>query len=195
MNVKVILIAESRAGQKLLERLLDCHPRLRSERIPVRDSDSRYETQSRAQTLLADKGIPVAVVMDADRDDPLEERQLEYDSRDLMESMLAEVAHPRFWCITYLKPRVEVLLFREPLLSQGLLPTAPSAEQLQRARREPWQVLAELFTQTGGQPSPEALLRWLEQVDLSPLWTTQELRPLEAFLLRQFEAQPEASPD
>jgi hypothetical protein len=195
MNVKVILIAESRVGQKLLERLLECHPRLRSERIPMRESENRFDTQSTARTILATKRIPVGVVMDADRDDPPEIRQFEYHSRDMMEAVLADVAHYRFWCVTYLKPCLEVLLFREPMLRQGVLPAVPSAEQLQRAQQEPRQVLAALFTRAGEPPYPEALLQWLQHVDLSPLWSTRELRPLEAFLLRQFETQPEDAPD
>ena len=195
MKEKVIVIAESLVGQKLMERLLACHPRLRSERIPVRESENRFGTQSTARTILVTKRIPVAVVMDADRDDPPEIRQFEYHSRDMMEAVLSAVALYRFWCVTYLKPCLEVLLFREPLLRQGVLPTAPTAEQLQRAQQEPRQVLAELFTRAGGPPYPEALLQWLQHVDLSPLWSIRGLRPLEAFLLRQFETQPEDAPD
>lgn len=89
----------------------------------------------------------------------------------------------------FIAPEVAVLLFRDEQLLRSLLPVSPSFEQLIRGRYEPNRVLAELFAQAGEQPFPDALLKRLEQADVSSLWSAPELRPLEEFLLETSAAQ------
>jgi hypothetical protein len=129
--------------------------------------------------------VPVAVVIDADTLSPA----MMAERRGWFDYLLGAAAPPSEWRILLIAPEVAVLLFRDEQLLRSLVPVSPSFEQLIRGRYEPNRVLAELFAQAEEQPFPDALVRRLEQADLSSLWAAPELRPLEEFLLEKSAAQ------
>jgi hypothetical protein len=187
--VSVIVITESPLANKLVERLIDCHPLLCDRHIERREAESRYATSSKARTILLLKHLPVAVVADADRGYKEDE---EYGQRALLEGLLDMAASRREWRVIYFDPSIELLLFRDEALRRALLPVEPTEKQLRRARRKPKRVLAELFAQVGEQNWAQALIRRLEQVDPSVLWATKKLKRLESFLLKRTQAEPVA---
>jgi hypothetical protein len=164
----------------LTERLLECHPRLKGQGVRILPASTHSGTTNNAYTILAMERVPAAVLQDADTDP-----QPAYVQRWLVERALCDVAPCCEWRIVLFKPNVEAFLLRQHALLPELLPRAPCHEQLERARSQSRQVLAELFAQAGEGGFPQALLRRLARVDPSPLWATRELRPLEEFLLEK----------
>jgi hypothetical protein len=187
--VKVKLFAEGNLNAALLERLVACHPRMREQGVGVYARETRSSVASGGQTSLSRWGLPTAVVVNV-----ADSRDSVWMQRWELESELIMVAPTTEWRIVLLEPGVEGLLLRERGLLRELLPGEPSAEQLERARSEPRQVLAELYAQAGQKDYPQALLRRLSEVDLSPLWATPELHPLEEFLLEKLYAPPPPRP-
>ncbi len=183
--MSAVIVTSGPVATGLMRRLAACHPRLREQGVRVRDNGSSFGATSPARTILMLQRVPVAVVVDADTLLP----DLMAERRGWMEFALGQAAPLSEWRIIQIAPEIAVLLFRDEHLLRSLLPVSPSFEQLIRGRYEPNRVLAELFAQAGEQPFPEALLRRLEQADLSSLWTAPELRPLEEFLLEKSAAQ------
>jgi hypothetical protein len=168
-----------------MRRLVDVHPRLRDRGIQIHENETSGGTSSSARTILVLQGMPVALVIDSETLSP----RMIHERAGMFEYLLGEAAPPSEWRVLFIAPEVAVLLFRDEQLLRSLLPVSPSFEQLIRGRYEPNRVLAELFAQAGEQPFPEALLKRLEQADVSSLWSAPELRPLEAFLLETSASQ------
>lgn len=169
----------------LMKRLVDGHPLLRDRAIQVRADESRGGAASAARSIRTLRRVPVAVVADADTLSPA----MMAEEKGLMEYLVGDAAPSREWRVLLIAPEVAALLFRDEPLLRSLVPVEPSFEQLIRGRYEPNRVLAELFAQAGGQPFPDALIERLKQTDVSSLWATPELRPLEEFLLEKSAAQ------
>jgi hypothetical protein len=176
-----IVISGVVAG-KLMRRLLDGHPRLRDRGIRVQWADGPVGRVARH--ILFWERVPVAVVLDSRTLSP----ELAAEQCGWVYLLLEKVMPPTEWRVLSISPEIPVLLFRDEQLLRSLLPVSPSLEQLIRGRYEPKKVLAEIFAQAG-ESYPEALLRRLEQADLSSLWSAPELRPLEEFLLAKSAAQ------
>ena len=178
------IVTEGSVDKMLLERLLACHPRLGGNGIQVRDAGGRYGAQSKARTILTLRRESVAVVSDTDTVDP----DSIMEQRHLLEMQLGQAAPASEWRVILMAPEIEALLFRDEVRS--LLPKQLSSEQLRHAGSKPKQVLAELFADAEKQPFLDALPKWLKQVDLFKLWSSDpELRRLEEFLLEKSAAQ------
>jgi hypothetical protein len=189
--MSAVIVTTGAVAGGLFERMVACHPRLREQGIQVETATGGGGASSIASNILVLQRHPVAVVSDAETLTP----DVMAEQRGLMEYLVGEAGPPSEWRVLLIAPEVATLLFRDEHLLRSLLPVSPSFEQLIRGRYEPNRVLAELFAQAGEQPFPEALLRRLEQADLSSLWAAPELRPLEEFLLEKSAAQqPSTAP-
>jgi hypothetical protein len=169
------ILTEDHFDKEFVERLIACHPRLHGQELQVVAANGRYGVQSRARTILTVLREPVAVVVDADTVEP----EAVAEQRDLLEMQLGQAAPPSEWKIVIVAPTLQALLFQKERVRRALLQREPSAEQLQRAPSRPKQVLGELL---GEQDFLQVLRQRMKQVDLFPLWETEELRPVEAFL-------------
>jgi len=183
--MSAVIVTSGPVAGGLMRRLVDVHPRLRDRGIRIREDETSEGTSSMARTLLVRQGVPVAVVSDSETLSP----RVINERTGMFEYLLEVVAPPSEWRVLFIAPEVAVLLFRDEQLLRSLLPVSPSFEQLIRGRYEPNRVLAELFAQAGEQPFPDALLKRLEQADVSSLWSAPELRPLEEFLLETSASQ------
>jgi hypothetical protein len=184
--MSAVIVTTGVVAGGLLERMVACHLRLRDRGIRVRTAMGGGGAASSARNILLLQNEPVAVVSDADTltQDVMEEQ------RGLLEYIVGAGGPVSEWRVLLIAPEVAALLFRDEQLLRSLLPVSPSFEQLIRGRYEPNRVLAEIFAQAGEQPFPGALLRRLNQADLSSLWAlAPELRPLEEFLLEKLAAQ------
>lgn len=181
--MRIPVIAEGPFNTALMQRLVDCHPRLRGEAIEVIEEEGHYGVRSYAHTVMSYRGIPAAVVMDTDSGP-----EAPYVQRWLLELGLGTAAPSCEWQIVLFEPNGEGWLMSQPGVLHPLLPVEPTPEQLQRARTEPRKVLAELFAQVGEPDFTRGLLQRLPQVDLSPLWAaSKDMRRLEEFLLEKQE--------
>jgi hypothetical protein len=183
--MSAVIVTSGFVAGGLMRRLLDGHPRLRDQGIRIQAYEGSSGLSSPARTLLVLERVPVVVLTDSDTFSP----DLMAERRGWLEFLLGQAAPPSEWRVLLIAPEVAVLLFRDEQLLRSLVPGSPSFEQLIRGRYEPNRVLAELFAQAGEQPFPEALLRRLEQADVSSLWAAPELRSLEEFLLEKSAAQ------
>lgn len=183
--MSIYVIVEGPVPRKLLERMIDLHPGLRDRRVKVIETSGRSSAQALGMSILLIDRVPVAVVMDDDRGDLKKEGVDDCTSRELMAWILGKGGPRSEWKIALLKPCTEALLFQYEELRRAVLPAEPTAEQLQRARKKPRKVLAELFKQAGAGPYPEALLERLDKVDPSVLWAHKQLQRLESFLLEK----------
>lgn len=189
--MSIVILTEAPVTRKLVERLIDCHPLLHGQDIQLREPDSRSGVISRARTILIVRHEPVAVVADADQVDPEEDE--EYNQRALMKHLIGKAAPLSEFRVLFFRPCTEALFFRYESLRRALLPVEPSEQQLRRARRRPKRVLAELFAQSAEGPYPEALLKRLDRVDPSVLWSHRKFKRLESFLLRKVGIRPTAA--
>jgi hypothetical protein len=183
--MNTIIITESPVARKLMERLINSHPVLRDRQIEYRTTEGRYASIAKARTIMLLRHEPIVLVADADRDDLEDEEQY-----PVLKGLIAQGGPPSQWRVIFFRPSTEVLLFHDDALRRALLPVEPTEEQLRRARRRPKRVLAELFAQAGEKKWTQALVRRLEQVEPSVLWTTKKFKRLESFLLRKTQAQP-----
>ena len=182
--MKVAIATHGRVNSLLMERLVQCHPFMRGKDVCFFSSDYPTGTTSSAYTALAVRRMPAVAVMNTDS-----VPETPYIQRWQAEGALTEVAPSCEWRIVLFEPNVESWLLRQPVVGRELVPAPLTPEQLERARTEPRQVLAEVY-RAGEKEATQALLRRLAEVDVSPLWATEELRPVESFLIEKIQYEP-----
>jgi hypothetical protein len=180
--MKLPIIAEGPLNTALMQRLVECNPRLQGDLLRLIEEEGHYGVSSRAHTIMSLRRMPAALVVNTDSDP-----ETPYVQRWLMELNLGDTAPSCEWQLVLFEPNGEGWLMRQPGVLHPLLPVEPTPEQMQRARTEPRKVLAELFAQVGEPDFTQGLIKRLPQVDLSALWATKDLRRLEEFLLEKQE--------
>lgn len=179
--MKPELLVQGEAAVLLFRMLLD--PELTGEIEVVEGGTSPYTVAAYAAQDLRDDRI-VAVVVDAESCDPMKYRWTQQE----VESRMMDKAPPDQWKAFLVVPEWEALLFQSQEVLRQLVGHELTAQQLERARTQPRQLLQELLKQPYPAYYDEELARRLASVDPAPLRSL----PLREELLSFFRSIPDA---
>ncbi|MEW6125786.1 MAG: hypothetical protein AB1757_01875 [Acidobacteriota bacterium] len=143
---KAYIITEGSFDAELLKKLL---PKNKTRDIEFVVGSGRYSAQSLARTLLANRQIPVALVLDADTTN---EKNIQ-EQKDFLEELLRQAASDTKFEVFLVEPEMEALLVETPSIIEKLTKKHFSKMELRLAKLHPRKFLADALeesNQTGG---------------------------------------------
>lgn len=183
MNAYVV--AEGKFDAEFLERIL---PRARMPEFHVSSAGGKSAAISLAKSILASRGIPVAVVLDADTLDPQNVAEQERVYYDLLRAASRKVPFRVFFAV----PALEGILFSDPASLSHMLGKQVSPSALHEAEFRPRQVLQHLLGKAGNGAWELELMNRIQPAEAGNLAKHPLMRELTEFIRHPRAWSPES---
>jgi hypothetical protein len=178
--VKAYVVTENEFDKELLESLLARHFGRRSREVRVWSAGSKHHAWTGACSLLPEKRLPTAIIVDADTidDDLTEDQQVDY------EYLLGTSAHRSMWVLIMAKPEVEAVFFSDRALLERATGKKVSELDVARAALCPRAALQKLLPKPRSGHGAKQMVKKLSESDLEYVLSSEAFRPLIEFLER-----------
>jgi len=179
--MKALIITEGKLDQLLLEGILKTHPRLRG-RYTIVVGGGESSAASLARSYLATSDARVALIADADTNDPDEVPR----KHAALSDALGAVAAADRYLVLLAVPEIEIILFADRELAESLFDRKLNASDWAEARNNPKLMLGKLMQ---GTPTRiinlSKLAHLLLHHDLKPFLQLPLIKAIENFVLRE----------
>lgn len=178
--MKAYVATENEFDKELIESLLARHFGRRAREIRVWAASDKYHAWTGARSLLPKKGLPTAIIVDADTiDDALTDEQ-----QGTLEYLLGTKAHRSMWLLVLAKPEVEAVFFSDRALLERATGKKVSELDVARAALCPRAALQKLLPKPRSGHGAKQLVKRLSESDLEYVLSSEAFRPLVEFLER-----------
>ncbi len=135
---KVHVVVEGQTDQVLLEKLL--HDLGKNVQIQFHVADGKLSAHPLARTLQVKRGEPVALVLDADTNDP----RMAEDEQSMYESYLNFTSKGVPFIVILIKPSVEEIFFESPDILSDIIGKPLDSKDIMAGKASPRMYLTEL---------------------------------------------------
>lgn len=178
--MKAYVVTENEFDKELIESLLARHFGRRAREIRVWAAGDKYNAWTGACALLPKKGLPTAIIVDADTiDDDLTEEQL-----GNLKYLLGTAAHKSMWLLVLAKPEVEAVFFSNHALLERATGKKVSELDVARAALGPRAALQKLLPKPRSGHGAKQMVKKLSESDVQYVLSSEAFRPLIEFLER-----------
>ncbi|PTL85327.1 hypothetical protein [Vitiosangium sp. GDMCC 1.1324] len=182
--MRAYVVTENEFDKELIESLLARRFGKSAREICVRAADSKLYAWSGACSLLTNRRIPTALIVDADTiDDDLTEEQ-----RTNLDYLFATSAPRHMWLIVLAQPEVEAVFVSDRALLERATGKKVSELDVARAALGPRAALQKLLPKPRSGHGAKQMVKKLSAPDFETVISSVAFRPLIEFIQRQLSA-------
>ena len=185
---KAYVVTENEFDKELIESLLSRRFGKKAREVCVRTADGKRDAWVGAYSLLSNKMMPTALIVDADTID----RDLTMEQRAELEELFGTSAPKRLWLVVLAQPEPEAVFFSDRAMLERITGGKKVSElDIARAALGPRAALQKLLPKSRSGHGAKQLVKKLSESDFEKLLSSEVFRPLVEFIERQL-AEPQS---
>jgi hypothetical protein len=187
--MRAYVVTENEFDKELIASLLARRFGKGAREVCVRAATNKQNAWSGVDSLLSNKRIPTALVVDADTID----HDLTEEQRSDLEGLFSTSAPKHMWLIVLAQPEPEAVFFSDREMLERITGKKVSELDIARAALGPRAAIQKLLPKPRSGHGAKQLVKKLSDSDFEKLLSSEVFRPLIEFIQRQLSAQ-EPSP-
>jgi flagellar biosynthesis regulator FlaF len=188
--MRVYVVTENEFDKELIESLLSRRFGKSAREICVRAATNKHNAWSSVDSLLLNKRIPTALVVDADTID----HDLTQEQRGELEELFSMSAPKHMWLIVLAQPEPEAVFFSDRAMLERITGKKVSELDIARAALGPRAALQKLLPKPRSGHGAKQLVKKLSESDFEKLLSSEVFRPLIDFIQRQLSSKEPLPP-